>query len=66
MYCRYQPGVGGELVSILKGAKVSYSNQELLCPEDRAHTRQTSENPCLRADAKTLPKLLVNALNALL
>jgi hypothetical protein len=59
----HQPSVGSESVSTLEGRKVSYSDQKLRSKK-RSHTRQTSEDWCLRAGEKTLPELLVDALDA--
>ena len=58
----YQPSVGSESLSTLEGRKVSYSDQKLRSKK-RSHTRQTSEDWCLRAGEKTLPELLVGALD---
>jgi hypothetical protein len=59
----HQPSVGSESVSTLEGRKVSYSDQKLRSKK-RSHTRQTSEDWCLRAGEKALPELLVDALDA--
>ena len=60
----HQPSVGGEMVSTLEGRKVFYSDQKLRSKK-RSHTRQTSEDWCLRAGEKTLSELLVDALDAI-
>lgn len=59
----HQPSVGSESISTLEGRKVSYSDQKLRSKK-RSHTRQTSEDWCLRAGEKTLSELLVDALDA--
>ena len=64
--CRDKTRVGGEPLSAREGADVTYGYQELLGPEDRPHARQASENPSLRTGEKTLPKLLVEGVDALL
>ncbi len=62
---RYQPGVGSELVCTLEGTQVACRHQEL-GPEDRPHAWQASEDPSLRTGEKTLPNLLIYALDACL
>jgi hypothetical protein len=63
--CRDKTRVGGEPVGAREGADVAHSDQEL-GPEDRPHARQASENPSLGTGEKTLPKLLVDGVYALL
>jgi hypothetical protein len=57
--------LSSEPVSTLEGADVAYGHQKL-GPEDRPHACQASENPSLGPGEKTLPYLLIDALNALL
>ena len=59
-----QSSIGGEPVGTLEGREVSCGDQKL-CPEDRTHTRQASEDRGLRTGEKTLPNLLVDALDAI-
>src|SRR5215216_3694203 len=63
--CGDQSSIGGEPVGTLEGREVSCADQKL-CPEDRTHTRQASEDRGLRTGEKTLPNLLVDALDAIL
>jgi Transposase len=61
----HKTGVGGELIGARGSGKVSCGDQEL-GPEDRTHAGQASENPGLGTGEKTLLKLPVERLNALL
>src|SRR5215211_331455 len=60
-----QPCVGGELIGAVEGGEVSCCDQELRS-EDRPHIRQASKDRRLRTGEKTLPNLLVDALDAVL
>src|ERR671912_1785040 len=62
---RNQTCVGSEPLSTLEGTDVAHGHQKL-GPEDRSHAWQASENPSLGTGEKTLPNLLVDALDALL
>ena len=62
---RHQPGVGGEPIGALEGAEVSHGHQKL-CSEDWTHAGQASEDPSLGTGEKTLLKLLIENLDALL
>jgi hypothetical protein len=57
--------VSSEPLSSLEGADVAHTDQEL-GPEDRSHAWQASENPSLGTGEKTLPYLLIDALDTLL
>ncbi len=62
---RNQAGVSCEPIRALKGGEVSHAHQEL-GPEDRTHAGQASEYPGLGAGEKTLPKLPIESVDALL
>jgi hypothetical protein len=57
--------VGSEPLSTLEGTDVAHGHQKL-GPEDRSHAWQANENPSLGTGEKTLPNLLVDALDTLL
>src|SRR5215204_6805351 len=62
---RDKSGVSSKLVDTLEGVNITHGHQKL-GPEDRPHAWQASENPSLGTGEKTLPNLLIDALEALL